>query len=99
MLRDNKNDRGDLEFPLVGNCGGQTLTIIPPSPTNSYRRPSLNLPHFQSTEMTTDADQYFFDSSDSYNDKIESQSTRSDGTYPVSDRDEEEYRDTLDLQL
>ena len=97
MLRDNKTDRGDLEFPQPGNCGGQTLTQIPPSPTNNYRRPFLNLTQFQSTETIQ---RNIFESSDSDYDKIESQSTRSDITskHTDVDRDEEEYCETLDLQ-
>ena len=96
MLRDNKTDRGDLEFPQPGNCGSQTLTQIPPSPTNTYRRPRLNLSQFQSAESVHEN---YFDSSDS-DAKIESQSTRSDITtkHVDDDRDEEEYRDTLDLK-
>ena len=97
MPRDNKTDRGDLECPQPGNCGGQTLTLTPPSPTNTYRRPLLNLTQYQSTETIQ---RNIFESSDSDYDKIESQSTRSDITskHTDVDRDEEEYCETLDLQ-
>lgn len=86
MLRENKNDRGDLEFQAAGNCVGQTLTIIHPSPTNSFRR-TTSMAILRSTEDIENPENYF-DSSDSAT-KIASWSTRSDDENPDARFNEE----------
>ena len=93
QLRENKNERGDLEHPQPGNCGGQTLTQNPSLPHNPYSF-AFEQAAFRSAENAHNFD----NSENSDSEKIDSLSTKSCDTSTDATNDEEEYRQTLELK-